>query len=343
VSAADGCAVILWVGVMLYALLGGADFGAGFWDLTAGGARRGRRPRALIDTAIGPVWEVNHVWLIFCLVVLWTAFPEAFAAILSTMFIPLTLAALGIILRGSGFAFRKVSVRLGVQRVFGATFAIASVLTPFFLGAALGGVASGRVPPGNEQGDLWTSWANPTGAIVGGLAVATCAYLAAVYLIFDARRVGDADLERYFTRRALGAGVVAGAVALAGIFVLRSDADYVYGRLTDQALPLVIVSAVAGVALIVVLAVGHSLGARLLAALAVAAVIWAWGVAQWPYLLPTSLTVSQGAGDEATLKWVLIVFAIAVVLVIPSIAFLFVLDQRSRLHHEGHLAEPAER
>jgi cytochrome d ubiquinol oxidase subunit II len=338
-SAVDGCAVILWVGVMLYALLAGADFGAGFWDLTAGGAERGRRPRGLVDRAIGPVWEINHVWLIFCLVVLWTAFPPAYSAILSTLFIPLTLAALGIVLRGSGFAFRKMSVRLGVQRVYGATFAIASVLTPFFLGAALGGIASGRVPPGNAAGDIWTSWANPSGAIVGALAVATCAYLASVYLIADARRLGQPELERYFTRRALGIGVVAGAIALAGIFVLRSDAPYVYGRLTDQALPLVLVSAACGVAVLVLLALGRPRGTRLLAAGAVAAVIWAWGVAQWPYLLPESLTVAGGAGDESTLKWVLIVFAIAVVLVIPSIGLVFWLDQKSRLE-EGEAVSP---
>jgi cytochrome d ubiquinol oxidase subunit II len=342
-SLADGCAVILWVGVMLYALLGGADFGAGFWDLTAGGTERGRRPRALIDHAISPVWEANHVWLVFVLVTLWTAFPAAFAADLSTLFIPFTLAALGIVLRGASFAFRKVSARLGVERMWGAVFAVSSVLTPFFLGAALGGIASGRVPPGNEAGDIVTSWANPTSAMIGALAVASCAYLASVYLIADARRVGDADLERYFERRALGAGVVTGALAIGGIFVLRSDASYVYGRLVHEALPLVVLSGVFGVAVLALLFVRRhpfegrlgTFGIRLLAAGAVAAVIWAWGVAQWPYLLPTTLTVSAGAGDDATLKWVLGVFGIALVTVIPSIGLLFYLDNRSRLEEDA--------
>jgi cytochrome d ubiquinol oxidase subunit II len=191
---AEACAVILWTAVMLYALLAGADFGAGFWDLVAGGDARGARPRAVIDRAVGPVWEANHVWLIFVLVVLWTAFPPAYSAILSTLFVPLTLAALGIVLRGSSFAFRKMSTRLGVRRAYGAIFALSAVLTPFFLGAALGGIASGRVPPGNAAGDIWTSWANPSGAIVGALAVAGCAYLAAIYLTADARRLGDASL-----------------------------------------------------------------------------------------------------------------------------------------------------
>ena len=350
-NTANACAVVLWIGVMLYSVLGGADFGAGFWDLTAGGTERGRRPRALIDRAISPVWEANHVWLVFVLVTLWTAFPPAFAADLSTLFIPLTLAALGIVMRGSSFAFRKVSVRLGVQRAWGAVFALSSVLTPFFLGAALGGIASGRVPPGNEAGDIVTSWANPTSAMIGALAVAACAYLASVYLIADARRLGDPELEGYFERRALGSGIVAGALAIGGIFVLRSDASYIYGRLVHEALPLVVLSGVFGVAVLVLIFIHRhpfegrlgTLGIRLLAAGAVAAVIWAWGVAQWPYLLPTTLTVSQGAGDSATLSWVLGVFGIALVTVIPSLAFLFVLDHRSRLEEEGEGTLGAER
>ena len=333
-SAVDGCVAVLGVGILLYALLGGADFGAGFWDLTAGGAQRGERPRALIDRSIGPVWEANHVWLIFCLVVLWTAFPPAYSAVFSTLVIPLTLGALGIVLRGSGFAFRKVSTRLGVKRVYGATFAVASVLTPFFLGAVLGGIASGRVPPGNEEGDLWTSWFNPSGIAVGALAVAVCAYLAAVYMIVDARHLADTALERYFTLRALGAGVVAGILAVVGILVLRSDAERTYDRLTHEALPLVLVSAVCGIAVLVLLAVGRPQGTRILAAATVAAVIGAWGVAQWPYMLPETLTVDQAAGNSTTLAWVMVVFIIAVVLVIPSIFLLFLLDQRSRLEED---------
>src|SRR5690348_16074171 len=124
-------AVALFIGVIAYAVLGGADFGAGFWDLTAGGAERGRRPRHLVDLALAPVWEANHVWLIFCLVMLWSAFPTAFAAITTTLYIPLGLAALGIVVRGSGFAFRKVVVRTAHQRAAGAAFAASSVITPF--------------------------------------------------------------------------------------------------------------------------------------------------------------------------------------------------------------------
>src|SRR3954451_4496121 len=139
-------AVVLFVGVVAYAVLGGADYGAGFWDLTAGGARRGREPRHLVDESLAPVWEANHVWLIFCLVMLWTGFPRAFAAIMTTLYVPLGLAALGIVGRGGGSAFRKLMGRTDQRRVAGAPFASSSVPVPFFLGAVAGGIASGRVP-----------------------------------------------------------------------------------------------------------------------------------------------------------------------------------------------------
>ena len=191
-SKADAVAAVLWVGVTLYAVFGGADFGAGLWALLAGGGERGKRPRALIDWAIGPVWEANHVWLIFVLVVLWTAFPTAFASIMSTLFIPLSLVALGIVLRGAGFAFHEVAAREGGRRVAVWLFAVSSVLTPFFMGTVVGAIASGRVPIGNAAGDPVTSWLNPLSLLVGVLFVATGAYLAAVFLISDARRLGDA-------------------------------------------------------------------------------------------------------------------------------------------------------
>ncbi len=144
---ADVCAAVMFVAVVLYALFAGADFGAGFWDLVAGGERRGRPARALIEASIAPVWEANHVWLIFVLVTLWTAFPTAFAPIMSTLYVPLTLAAIGVILRGAAFAFRKETGALRLRRVFGVTFASSSVLTPFMLGAVVGTIASGASRP----------------------------------------------------------------------------------------------------------------------------------------------------------------------------------------------------
>jgi cytochrome d ubiquinol oxidase subunit II len=337
-SKADAVAAVLWVGATFYAVFGGADFGAGLWALLAGEGQRGRHPRELIDWAIGPVWEANHVWLIFVLVVLWTGFPDAFGSVMSTLFIPLSLAALGIVLRGAGFAFQKVAGRVGGRRLARSAFGISSVLTPFFMGTVVGAVASGRVPVGNAAGDPVTSWLNPLSLLVGALFVATGAYLSAVFLISEARGVGAGDLERYFRLRALGAALVAGAVAVAGIFVLRDDARYVYDGLTDEAIPLVIGSAVCGLAVLALLVRGAPRGARPLAVGAVVAVIWGWGVAQYPYLLPMSLTIAEGAATSDTLTAILIVFGGAVVLVLPAFGLLYTLSQRSML--EGEFDRP---
>jgi cytochrome bd ubiquinol oxidase subunit II len=331
----DAVAVVLFSAVSAYAVFGGADFGAGFWDLVAGGAERGKRPRALIDHSIGPVWEANHVWLIFALVVLWTAFPEAFASITLTLFVPLTLVALGIVLRGASFAFRKVLFRTAERRVFGAFFAFSSVLVPYCMGAVAGAIASGEVPEGGDAGDPWSSWVNPTSIIGGLLAVAVAAYLASVYLISDARRLSDDTLVDYFRRRALIAAIVAGVVAFAGVFVLHADATYVFHGLTSRALPLVILSALCGIASFALLWRRSQRGARILAMGAVASVIWAWGVAQWPYILPTSLKVSDAAAPSGTLGTVLVVFGVAAVVIVPSLVLLYVLDQRSLLPDEG--------
>ena len=330
-SRAEAVAIVLWIGVTLYAVFGGADFGAGFWSLFAGRGERAERARGLVDWAIGPVWEANHVWLIFVLVVLWTAFGTAFEAIMSTLFIPFTLAALGIVLRGSGFAFHEVAARVKGRRIAERIFALSSVITPFFMGTVVGAVASGRVPVGNAQGDPWTSWVNPLSLLIGALFVATGAYLAAVFLISDARRLGDTDLERYFSARALAASVAAGAVAVAAIFALRSDARYVFDGLTSEGLPLVLISAACGIATLVLLWRGVRRGPRALAVGAVAAVVWGWGVAQYPYLLPQTLTVDAGAGVSETLGVVLLVFGVAVVVVLPALGLLYTLSQRGML------------
>ena len=338
-SSADAVAGMLWVGVTAYAVFGGADFGAGFWSLVAGGGGRGRRARALIDWAIGPVWEANHVWLIFVLVVLWTGFSLAFESIFSTLFIPLSLAALGIVLRGSGFAFHHTARRLRGRAIAERLFGVSSLLTPFFLGTVVGAIAAGRVPVGNAVGDAVTSWLNPLSLLIGALFVATSAYLAAVFLVSDARRAGADDLERYFASRALATAVATGALAIAGLVALRADARYVYDGLTGDGLPLVIVSLLCGAAVLVLLRRGARRGPRPLAVGAVVAVVWGWGVAQHPYLLPQVLTIDAGAAPSDTLTALLIVLAIAVVLVLPSIGLLFTLTQRN-LVEEGERPQP---
>ncbi len=334
-SKPDAVAAVLMVGITLYGVFGGADFGAGFWAMVAGSGERGERAKGLIDRAIGPVWEANHVWLIFVLVVLWTAFSSAFEAIFSTLFIPLCLAALGIVLRGSGFAFHEVARSVSGQRFAAHMFAASSVMTPFFLGTVVGAIASGRVPLGNAQGDAVTSWLNPLSITIGVLFVVAGAYVAAVFLVSDARREDDADLERYFEARALASAIAAGIVAVAGILALRDDARYVYDGLTGDGLPLLILSGLCGIGALVLLRRRARRGVRELAVGAVVAVIAGWAVAQHPYLLPETLTIQEGAGTSDTLTVVLIVFVVALLVVIPSIALLYTLGQRSMLEHEA--------
>ena len=300
-STADAVAGVLWIGATLYAVFGGADFGAGVWSLLARSDERGVRARGLVDWAIGPVWEANHVWLVFVLVVLWTGFSVAFESIMSTLFIPLSLAALGIVLRGSGFAFHKLARQVRYRRLAERLFGLSSLLTPFFMGTVVGAIASGRVPVGNATGDALTSWLNGVSLLTGALFVATGAYLSAVFLVSDARRAEDPDLERYFSTRALIAALVTGAIAVAGIFVYRADARFIYDGLTSEGLPLVIASALCGLGVLALLWRGQRRGTRPLAVGAVVAVIWGWGVAQFPYLLPQTLTIKDGAGANATL------------------------------------------
>jgi cytochrome d ubiquinol oxidase subunit II len=329
VTAADAILILLWAGLTAYALFGGADFGAGFWDLLGGG-RRTDTIRALIEDTIGPVWEANHVWLIFALVVVWTAFPPVFAAVASTLYIPLTAVAIGVILRGSGFAFRKSVEEPRLKRWFGVLFGLSSIITPFFLGAIAGAIASGRVPPGNAAGDPIGSWLNPTSLLGGILAVGICAYLAAVYLTSDARRGGDKVLADAFRRRALVMGAAVGVVAMAGIVVLANDAPTLYDGLITRALPLVILSALAGLVSLVLLQRRRFGAARLTAGLAVGGILWGWAVAQYPDLLVESLTVRQASALEATLMALLISLLVGAVLVVPSMIALFVLSQRPR-------------
>ena len=321
-------AALIWTAVTAYALLGGADFGAGAWDLLAGGRVTGAPRRALIEHTIGPVWEANHVWLIFVLVLMWTDFPSLYAAIASTLYLPLTLIALGVIARGAAFAFRKAIEVRWAQQLFGAAFAFSSVITPLMLGAIAGGVASGRVPVGLARGNAVTSWINPTSAVTGAFAVVACAYVAASFLAGDARRDGSPELVAYFRRRALASSVVAGVLSIVGLAVLRFDAPALYAGLTGRALPLVIVAAVAGLASIVLAWRHHFTSLRVASAVAVAAVLWAWGAAQYPYALPTTLTIQDAAAPHATLIATTVCTAIGALILIPSLLLLFRLFQR---------------
>jgi cytochrome d ubiquinol oxidase subunit II len=336
VSRAEICALILWLGATLYAVFGGADFGAGIWDLLLGRgktkakANAAKAVRQRIDHSLAPVWEANHVWLIFILVVLWTAFPEAFYAIMTTLYIPIALAALGIVLRGAGFAFRH-AIEGPWTETASRVFAAASLITPFFRGCVVGAIASGEVPR-EGYGDPTGSWIGVLPFVIGVLFVAGGAYLAAVFLTHDAKAAGEKKVAAYFDRRALVSAVVAGLLSLGGIFALREEARYVFDGLVGPGLPLVIFSVLAGGAAFALLALKrYEILVRPLAVGALVAVVWGWYVAQHPYLLPTSLTIDQAAGAYASLLVVIIVFLVAAVLVLPSLALLYVLSQKRLL------------
>jgi cytochrome d ubiquinol oxidase subunit II len=327
---ADTVAAVLILVSTAYAALAGADFGGGIWDLLAGSAARGDAPRRRIDRSITPVWESNHVWLVIALVVLWTGFPAVFAAIFTTLFVPLSVAALGIVLRGAGFAFRGQIQSVRWQSVTGGVFAFASMVTPFFLGTVVGAVVTGRVR--GASGDPVSSWVNPTSLLTGVLFVVISAYLAAVYLAVDSENAGQHELRRYFTRRALAAGVVSGVMAAVTMAVLRTTAASVFTELTrGRGLALVVVSVLAGGTVLVLLMCDIVRPVRPLAALAVAAVIWEWAIAQYPDVLPPRLTIAAAAAPAATEATELVVVGIIVVLVVPSFAVLFRLARSGRL------------
>jgi cytochrome bd ubiquinol oxidase subunit II len=329
-STADVCAAILWVGVTLYAIFGGADFGAGVWDLLAGRSERAEQVRTQIDRSIGPVWEANHVWLIFVLVVTWTAFPTLFSAIMTTLYIPLALAALGIVLRGSGFAFRHAlpgRIQGPATRVFG----VASLLTPFFMGTVVGAIASGEVPAGGD-GDPTGSWTGFLPLVTGALFVAVAAYTASIFLVRDSGAAGDEDLRRYFAGRALAAAVVAGALAVVGVIALHQDAHYIYDGLTSwPGIALVILSGICGLAALGLLITGRHNGLRVAAVGAGVTLIWGYFAATFPYMLPTSLSISDAAGASATLTEVIVVFGVAAITCVPALILLYALSQRSAL------------
>jgi cytochrome d ubiquinol oxidase subunit II len=325
--------VFVLAGLAFYIVLAGADFGAALWQVSAPPTPEGRRLRDFAHNVMAPVWEANHVWLIFVLTVTWTAYPAAFGSIASTLAIPLLLAALGIVVRGAAYA--------AGTRHLDRVSALASVLTPFALAACVGGIVSGRVPYGNARGDLWSSWLNPTSIVLGTLAVAISAYLCAVYLCDDARRRGADDLVAPLRRRALGAGVVAGALALGGLVALRADARPLFDDLVSGGAPAVVAaSGAAGVAALALVARGRFAAARCAAALAVVAVLAAWALAQAPRLLP-GLTVSDAAAPDATL-WAIVVAVLGGGAVLaPALLVLFRLSLAGRLGYDDAPAAPS--
>lgn len=321
-------AVIL-AALILYALTGGADYGGGMWDLLAFGPRA-RRQREAVADAIGPIWEANHVWLILVLVLVFSAFPPAFAAIMTALFVPMTLVLVGVVLRGATFVFRKYDrAQDEVHRRWSAVFGVASFLTPLLLGTCLGALASGtiRVEAGRVATGVLAGWTEPFAISCGLFAQGLFAFLAATYLTVDA--AGEPELQEDFRRRALFSAVTL-APAAALVFALASQgAPYVFGRLTDWwAAWLLAVTSVCAVGAIAALWLRRFRLARIAAAGQVACVLGGWGIAQYPYLVVPDVTFAGSATEPATLRLLVWVLAVGSLLLVPSFAYLFFVFKR---------------
>ncbi|MFL5614663.1 MAG: cytochrome d ubiquinol oxidase subunit II [Gemmatimonadaceae bacterium] len=312
----------------VYALSAGADFGGGVWDLLATGARRDRQ-RALIAEAIAPIWEANHVWLILVVVLLFTAFPPVFARLMTVLHIPLTLILLGIVLRGSAFTFRSYDSRRDtVQRRWSRIFAIASTVTPLLLGTVLGAIATGTVSDrlistSSSFADAFVRpWFQPFPLVVGVLALALFAFLAAVYLAVEAT---DASLRDDFRRRALWAAAAVALMASVALLLARSGAPLVWTALTQGtiALGLRLAAALASLAAVFALWSRSYRLARVAAITEVSLIVWGWALAEFPYLVPPDLTVQNSAAPVATLRLLLWALLAGLALLIPSLRYLF--------------------
>lgn len=317
--------VAIGVGVTLYVLLGGADFGGGVWDLVAHGPMRGRE-RVLIAHAIGPVWEANHVWLIFVVTGLLAAFPPAFAALGIALYVPFGIAIAGIVMRGAAFAFRSYGdPRSTWQRAWTRVFGIASLVTPMVLGMCAAAIGSGRIRihGSTSPTGLLHAWTGPLSWVTGSLAIAMCAYLAATYLTVEAVQRGDRELEARFRRRALASGILAGVIAAVGLLVMRADATILWQGMVQDGWPFIVLSALGGIIALGATLRGRERIARIGAAVAVASVVAGWGVAQWPYLIVPDLTASEAAAPASSLRPIAIGFAIGAALLLPSLWFLF--------------------
>jgi cytochrome d ubiquinol oxidase subunit II len=323
--------VFVLIGIALYTVLGGADLGTGFWQLAAARDPSGEGIREYAHRAMAPVWEANHVWLVFVLTVFWTAYPEAFGSIASTLAIPLSLALFGLVFRGAAYALRAGATTTREASGIDTIFSFSSIVVPFGLGAAVGAIATDRVPVGNAAGDLWASWLNAPSIFIGILAVATSTYLAAVYLAADAAHDGEHELEKGFRARARGSGVITGALALAGLFVIGSDDSALsHSLFSGRALAAVLASGLAGLATLVLVQRRHYEPARYAAALAVAAIVAGWALARWPTILP-GLTVNDAAAPHDTLVCLVVAVLAGAVVVFPSLALLFRLALIGRL------------
>ena len=319
------CAVLIWLSLITYAALGGADFGGGIWDLFSLGPEQDEK-RRLIVNALGPVWEANNVWLIYLVVGLYTAFPLVAATLATALFIPFSLALIGVVLRGASFAFRThFGNSVTMKEAWGRAFGIASVLTPFLLGTCAAAVAGGqiRVRNGAIPVALFHPWLTPFALVIGAMALALCATIAPIYLTVEAQRAKNAKLVNAFRTRAFTGGGFLAALGLAGLALAPSEAPLLWHGMLDHALWAVVVTMLIGLATAAALFFKRFRLARALIALEIGAFLGTWGLAQLPYIIPPDLTLTNAASPPATLWAFFITALIGMLVLIPSLWFLF--------------------
>lgn len=325
---ADWTAAVLWLAAIAFALLGGADFGAGVWDLLARGRTKEEQRGALIR-AVGPIWEANEIWLIFLITGAWTAFPLVFSSVMTALFIPLTLGLLGMVMRGAAFAiYSHFRAAVEVNLFWGRAFSIAGTVTPFFFGAVAAAAASGQIhvdAKGQAHTSMFASWLNPFAISCGCLAVAICACMAATYMTVEARNQGEMRILLIFRRRALVSGVVAAQLGVLSALLARAQATYLFNGLTTRALPLALAAILAGAATAVCLLIGFYSIARILIGAGVMLILGAWAVAQLPYLIVPYVRINDGAAPPGVQAAMLIASVVSMILVLPAFWYLLYL------------------
>lgn len=331
-TAVDALLGIIVLSLTAYALLAGADFGGGAWDLFARG-RTAEDQRTLISASLGPVWEANHVWLIFVIVCVFSGFPTAFGTIATSLELPLGFALIGIVLRGAAYVYRAYGEGAALpDRWWGRIFAGASVLTPFMLGVSGAALATGSLGPHSPPD---TPLRTPFALIAGLLAIVVTAFLAAVYLCHNAAQSPvTAHLVRVFRRKAMGAAMASGAVALAMLPFLYRDAPTVAARFTERSIPFAAVSALCGIGSVIVLWREHYVLARATAGLAVAGVLGGWAAAQYPDLVVGVHTAAQAAAAPGSVDALLVAMTLGMAVILP--AFLLLLRVFSKPIVEEH-------
>jgi len=317
-------AIALLISLTFYALLGGADYGAGVWHLLARGSTR-RDQHKLISEAIGPVWEANHVWLILIVTILFTAFPTAYAQISVTLHIPLTLLVIGIVLRGSAYAFRHYDIQDDELHVrWDQLFALASLMSPLLLGIIIGSITAGNFPtnPKSFLEGYVSNWIQPFPLAIGLLTLVLFAYLAAVYLILETQ---DITLQEIFRKRAITAAMIAGVIGEAVFFLGELDAPYLWGSLINSVWgeTIMLGTFIATFAAVWFLYTRRYWWARTCAMVQVTLSIWAWGIAQFPYLVPPHLTIYNSSSPQITLQFMVLALFIGALLLFPSLYYLF--------------------